>query len=145
MKPAKIRQLLSKYGEIGRVYLAPEDSSIARKRKKYRGNKRQNYTEGWVEFRDKSVARSVVEMINGISSGFYSSGQIIGGKKRTYYHDDIWYDSTLTSCSGASSTCASSNGMTLLLRLPMSLRSLSKRNAKKPDWLNLRTRSIERM
>jgi ESF2/ABP1 family protein len=44
MKPVKIRQLLSFYGTLGRVYLAPEDPSIARRRKKYRGNKRTNFT-----------------------------------------------------------------------------------------------------
>jgi ESF2/ABP1 family protein len=44
MKPVKIRQLLSFYGELGRVFLTPEDPSIARRRKKYRGNKRTNFT-----------------------------------------------------------------------------------------------------
>jgi ESF2/ABP1 family protein len=44
MKPAKIKQLLSFYGELGRVFLTPEDPSIARRRKKYRGNKRTNFT-----------------------------------------------------------------------------------------------------
>ncbi|KAF9939873.1 RNA-binding ATPase activator esf2 [Modicella reniformis] len=81
MKPIKIRHLLGKFGEIGRVYLAPEDPKIATRRKKYGGNKKQNYTEGWVEFLDKSVAKQVAKVLN---------ATIIGGKKNSHYHDDIW-------------------------------------------------------
>ena len=81
MKPIKLRQLLSQYAEIGRIYLAPEDAKVAARRKKYRGNKRQNYSEGWVEFMDKKVARSVATMLN---------AQPIGGKKRSFYYDDLW-------------------------------------------------------
>ncbi|KAI9140911.1 hypothetical protein BKA69DRAFT_1029013 [Paraphysoderma sedebokerense] len=81
MKPQKLRHLLQGYGDIGRIYLAPEDSKTAIRRKKYRGNKRKNFTEGWVEFKDKSVAKKVALMLN---------NQTIGGKKSHYYHDDIW-------------------------------------------------------
>ncbi|KAJ3065745.1 RNA-binding ATPase activator esf2 [Quaeritorhiza haematococci] len=81
MKPLVLRRLLSRYGELGRIYLVPEDPKITARRKKYKGNKRQNYTEGWVEFMDKKVARAVATMLN---------AQKIGGKKRSYYHDDLW-------------------------------------------------------
>ncbi|KAF9972918.1 hypothetical protein BGZ73_003890 [Actinomortierella ambigua] len=81
MKPIKIRHLLSQFGEIGRVYLAAEDAKIAARRKKYGGNKKQNYTEGWVEFKDKTVAKTVARTLN---------TTIIGGKKNSHYHDDIW-------------------------------------------------------
>jgi ESF2/ABP1 family protein len=81
MKPTKLRSLLSKYGKLGRIYLAPEDAKITARRKKYRHNKRQNYTEGWVEFLDKKVARSTSALLNNTN---------IGGKKRSYYYDDIW-------------------------------------------------------
>lgn len=37
--------------------------------------------EGWVEFKDKKIARSVAEMLN---------AQPIGGKKGTRWRDDIW-------------------------------------------------------
>lgn len=36
---------------------------------------------GWVEFLDKKLARRVAEALN---------GTIFGGKKSSYYHDDIW-------------------------------------------------------
>ncbi|TPX67894.1 hypothetical protein SpCBS45565_g03519 [Spizellomyces sp. 'palustris'] len=81
MRPIKLRQLLARFGAIGRIYLAPEDPRIAARRKKYRHNKRQNYTEGWVEFLDKKVARQVATLLN---------GKQIGGKKRSFYYDDIW-------------------------------------------------------
>ncbi|KAI8826700.1 uncharacterized protein EV422DRAFT_511113 [Fimicolochytrium jonesii] len=81
MRPVKLRQLLARYGALGRIYLAPEDPKITARRKKYRKNKRQNYTEGWVEFLDKKVGRRVAEHLN---------GKQIGGKKRSFYYDDLW-------------------------------------------------------
>ena len=41
MKAQKIRHLLSAYGEIGRIYLTPEDPAIRKKRKAMGGNKKQ--------------------------------------------------------------------------------------------------------
>lgn len=41
MKAQKIRHLLSDYGEIGRIYLTPEDPAIRKKRKAMGGNKKQ--------------------------------------------------------------------------------------------------------
>ncbi|KAG9298196.1 hypothetical protein G9A89_002684 [Geosiphon pyriformis] len=81
MKPLKIRHLLGKFGEIGRVYLAPEDAKVQMRRKKYGGNKKKNYTEGWVEFMDKRVAKKVAGLLN---------ATLMGGNKRNYYHDDLW-------------------------------------------------------
>jgi len=39
------------------------------------------FTEGWVEFKDRRIAKAVARSLN---------GQILGGKKRGYYHDDLW-------------------------------------------------------
>ncbi len=49
----QVRDLLSKYGAIDRVYLAPEDSAKRRHRKRMGGNGKVNYVEGWIEFLDK--------------------------------------------------------------------------------------------
>lgn len=38
MKPAKLRQLLSAYGEVGRIYCTPEDLAARALRKKKGGN-----------------------------------------------------------------------------------------------------------
>jgi ESF2/ABP1 family protein len=99
MQPAKVRHLMSAYGEVGRVYLQQEgmqfimhptdvllsghsvDAKRAYLRRKYTSTKKRHYTEGWVEFRDKKVARSVAGMLN---------AQPIGGKKGTRWRDDIW-------------------------------------------------------
>ncbi len=81
MRVQKLRSLLSQYGEVLRIYLAPEDQAITRKRKKYRGNRRVKHTDGWVEFARKSVAKRVALALNNTP---------IGGKKRDYYSQDIW-------------------------------------------------------
>lgn len=81
MKPTKLRQLLTPFGELDRVYLTPEDPSARIKRKKYGGNTGKNFTEGWVEFLDKKKARRCAEMLNGTQ---------IGGKRRNAHYSDLW-------------------------------------------------------
>ncbi|TBU49060.1 hypothetical protein BD309DRAFT_986867 [Dichomitus squalens] len=81
MRPTKVRHLMSAYGEVGRVYLQQEDAKRAYLRRKYTATKKVHYTEGWVEFKDKRVARSVAVMLN---------AQPIGGKKGSRWRDDVW-------------------------------------------------------
>lgn len=81
MDPLKLRQLLSPYGEIQRIYLAPEDPSAQIRRKKSGGFRGQGFAEGWVEFTDKRIAKRVANMLN---------GEEIGGKKRSQFYYDIW-------------------------------------------------------
>ncbi|KAH8817558.1 hypothetical protein DL96DRAFT_1534515 [Flagelloscypha sp. PMI_526] len=81
MRPTKVRHLMGQYGEIGRVYLQQEDAKRAYLRRKYTATKKAHFTEGWVEFKDKKVARRVAEMLN---------ANTIGGKKGTRWRDDIW-------------------------------------------------------
>jgi ESF2/ABP1 family protein len=81
MKPTKLRQLLTPFGALDRVYLTPEDPSARIKRKKYGGNTGKNFTEGWVEFLDKKKARRCAEMLNGTQ---------IGGKRRNAHYSDLW-------------------------------------------------------
>ncbi|XP_078359990.1 uncharacterized protein LOC144644388 [Oculina patagonica] len=81
MKPAKIRNIFSQYGEVGRLFLQPEDASVRKKRKKHGGSGRKLFTEGWIEFKDKRIAKAVALSLNNTP---------IGGKKGGYYHDDIW-------------------------------------------------------
>jgi ESF2/ABP1 family protein len=57
------------------------DAKRAYLRRKHTTTKKPHYTEGWVEFRDKKIARSVAEMLN---------AQPIGGKKGSRWRDDIW-------------------------------------------------------
>ncbi|CAM9817634.1 unnamed protein product, partial [Discosporangium mesarthrocarpum] len=81
MKPAKVKHLMEQHGKISRVYLVEEDQSTRRARKKNGGNAAKRYTEGWVEFEDKKIAKAVAESLN---------NTMIGGRKRSYYHDDMW-------------------------------------------------------
>ncbi|KAK9370045.1 hypothetical protein V1509DRAFT_645268 [Lipomyces kononenkoae] len=80
MKPAKVRQILSRFGELDRVFLAPEDPKAYARRVRFGGNKKRNFVEGWVEFRDKKKAKLAASTLN---------GNIIGGRKGSYYYDDI--------------------------------------------------------
>ncbi|KAF5559441.1 pre-rRNA-processing ESF2 [Fusarium napiforme] len=81
MKPAKLRSLLEPYGTINRIFLAPEDPASHARRVRAGGNKKKSYTEGWVEFTKKKDAKAVCDLLN---------ARTIGGKKGSYYHDDLW-------------------------------------------------------
>ena len=64
MTPNHIRKLLKDY-DVERIYLLAEHSSLTQHRKKMGGNKRQKYTEGWVEFSDKAIAKLAALNLNG--------------------------------------------------------------------------------
>ena len=81
MKPATVKHLLQPYGEIGRIFLTPEDSVAHTRRIKAGGNKKRSFIDGWVEFLSKKDAKIVAETLN---------ATIIGGKKGGWYHDDVW-------------------------------------------------------
>ena len=72
-----IRELLSKHGEVERIYLERDKSLKKGKQSK----KRCKYIEGWVEFKKKSVAKMVAEALNGTQ---------IGGKRRTKFYEALW-------------------------------------------------------
>ncbi|PRT56787.1 Pre-rRNA-processing protein ESF2 [Wickerhamiella sorbophila] len=80
MKPVKLRQILSRFGEVNRIFLAPEDAASHARRVKAGGNRKKKYTEGWAEFVRKSDAKLAAETLN---------GNQIGGKKGSFYYDDI--------------------------------------------------------
>ncbi|KAL4183998.1 hypothetical protein AMTRI_Chr11g157820 [Amborella trichopoda] len=81
MDHVKLRHILSQYGEILRIYLAPEDPTAKVHRKRIGGNRGHEYSEGWVEFAKKSVAKRVANMLN---------GEQIGGKRRSSFYYDLW-------------------------------------------------------
>ncbi|VFQ96855.1 unnamed protein product [Cuscuta campestris] len=81
MDPLKLRQILSHYGEIQRIYLVPENPDAQTNRKQADGFRGQEFTEGWVEFTKKSIAKRVAKMLN---------GQQMGGRKRSSFYYDIW-------------------------------------------------------
>ncbi|KAI1720883.1 activator of basal transcription 1 [Ditylenchus destructor] len=72
---SKLREVLSTYAEIGRLYLQAE------KHKSKGGKRRKRYTEGWVEFKSKSEAKRTAAMLN---------GNPVGGKRRSPAYDTLW-------------------------------------------------------
>lgn len=74
MTVKKIRELLSRYGEVGHIFLQPEKKGMKRKQSKH-------FTEGWVEFKDKRLAKKVAAFLNNTQ---------IGGKRRSRLYDFIW-------------------------------------------------------
>ncbi|KAG8323525.1 Activator of basal transcription 1 [Homalodisca vitripennis] len=75
MNVTKITEIMSQYGEVGRVFLQPAKS-------KKPGNKpSKHFTEGWVEFLSKRVAKEVAANLN---------NTMIGGRKKSRYYDYIW-------------------------------------------------------
>ena len=83
MKPQTLRHFLAPHAPkgIGRLFLTPEDHAAHTRRVKSGGNKKKSFTDGWVEFVSKKDAKIAVETLN---------GNIIGGKKGNFYHDDLW-------------------------------------------------------
>jgi len=80
-KPNKIRSLLGEVGRIDRVYLRAESEEERASRIRGGGSRRVNFREGWVEFYDKRDARRAAVLLN---------NKAVGGRKRNYYHDDLW-------------------------------------------------------
>ncbi|KAL2130020.1 hypothetical protein VTI74DRAFT_7016 [Chaetomium olivicolor] len=81
MKPSKLRSLLEPYGKINRIFLTPEDPAEYSRRVRNGGNKKRSFTEGWIEFVKKKDAKKACDLLN---------AQTIGGKKSSWYRDDVW-------------------------------------------------------
>ena len=81
MRPQTVKHLLSPYGPISKLFLTPEAPSSHSKRISSGGNTKRSFIDGWVEFASKKDAKVCAETVN---------GQIVGGKKGGWYHDDIW-------------------------------------------------------
>jgi ESF2/ABP1 family protein len=83
MKPHTLKHFLAPHAPsgLGRIFLTPEDHVAHTRRVKSGGNKKKSFTDGWVEFVSKREARIAAETLN---------GNIIGGKKGGFYHDDLW-------------------------------------------------------
>uniref|UniRef100_UPI00398E588A activator of basal transcription 1 n=1 Tax=Pristiophorus japonicus TaxID=55135 RepID=UPI00398E588A len=79
LRPKHVRNLLSVFGEVGRVFLH-QDGKVAR-RKRRAGSRGKSFTEGWVEFQDKAVAKRVATSLHNTP---------IGTRKRSRFHDDLW-------------------------------------------------------
>eukprot|EP00568_Trieres_chinensis_P002279 CAMPEP_0183294062 /NCGR_PEP_ID=MMETSP0160_2-20130417/2527_1 /TAXON_ID=2839 ORGANISM="Odontella Sinensis, Strain Grunow 1884" /NCGR_SAMPLE_ID=MMETSP0160_2 /ASSEMBLY_ACC=CAM_ASM_000250 /LENGTH=319 /DNA_ID=CAMNT_0025455293 /DNA_START=36 /DNA_END=995 /DNA_ORIENTATION=+ len=83
MGPAKMKTLMSEFGVVTRVYLEEEDKAARKRRKRLSGGGGggKRYTEGWVEFEDKKIAKRVGESLNNTP---------ISGQKRSVHYGDLW-------------------------------------------------------
>ncbi|CBY06935.1 unnamed protein product [Oikopleura dioica] len=77
MGPVHLRQILSQFGELDRIYCA---ANYQRKKSTHR-YKEDDFKEGWVEFKKKKNAKKAVEMLN---------GQTIEAKKKTKFQGQLW-------------------------------------------------------
>jgi len=82
MSHPEFKRIMEKFGEIGRYYMQPEDAKDRLRRKRSGGEKRIRYTEAWVEFAERKLAKRVAESLHGT--------QIGGHKRRARWHGDIW-------------------------------------------------------
>ncbi|KAJ9122502.1 hypothetical protein QFC22_001931 [Naganishia vaughanmartiniae] len=83
MTHQKVKHILTGYGDIGKIYAQQKDAplSTANNQSHKRKHVSANYTEAWVEFKDKKIAKVVADMLNATT---------IGGKKGDRWRDDIW-------------------------------------------------------
>lgn len=90
VQPLMIRQLLSAYGEITRIFFKPRPEprmlgvteEAAAKRKK-RSSRRVNFREGWVEFANKKVARLIADQLHQTPMG-------VGKQRKKFYASSLW-------------------------------------------------------
>ncbi|XP_030640415.1 activator of basal transcription 1 [Chanos chanos] len=80
LRPKHVRNMLGVYGEIGRIFLQPENRAVRRKKKKA-GSNSSSFTEGWVEFRDKRIAKRVAASLHNTP---------MGNRKRSRFSSDLW-------------------------------------------------------
>ncbi|KAM6985905.1 activator of basal transcription 1 [Aplochiton taeniatus] len=80
LRPKHMRNMLSPYGEIGRIFLQPEDRSVKWKKKKA-GSNASSFTEGWVEFRSKRIAKRVATSLHNTP---------MGARKSNRFSSDLW-------------------------------------------------------
>lgn len=82
MSVAKLRHYMSKFGDVGRIFLNPEDTASRKQRLRAGGSKKEMFTDGWAEFEKKSVAKLVALTLNNAAVG--------GPKRHNFWRDDLW-------------------------------------------------------
>lgn len=75
MNVSQTTSFFSEFGRVGRIFLQPD------KMDKKTGKYNRVFSEGWVEFMSKKVAKSVAESLNSIP---------VGGKRRSKAYDELW-------------------------------------------------------
>ncbi len=84
MGPAKMKSLLNEFGTVTRIYLEEEDKAHRKRRQKATGARNgggKRYTEGWVEYSDKKLAKRIALALNNTP---------ISTHKRSVHFGDLW-------------------------------------------------------
>ncbi|KYQ52291.1 Activator of basal transcription 1 [Trachymyrmex zeteki] len=82
MNVTMIQEMFSAYGKIGRVYLQLVDNETQSVKHKKKTKKIIKYfTEGWVEFESKKVAKFVAETLNNTK---------VSTRKKSKFYDIMW-------------------------------------------------------
>ncbi|XP_014485729.1 PREDICTED: activator of basal transcription 1-like [Dinoponera quadriceps] len=81
MNVTKIREIFSEYGKIDRVYLQLDENEIQLAKHKKQKKIIKNFTEGWVEFESKKVAKFVATTLNNTQ---------ISTRKKSKFYDIMW-------------------------------------------------------
>jgi len=74
MTVVKLRNTFDDFGEVGRTFFQPKDTSFTHK-------KGLLFSEGWVEFKKKKTAKNVAKILNNTQ---------VGGKKKQPWYNCIW-------------------------------------------------------
>lgn len=78
MNVTTVREVFGQFGKVGRVYLQLLDKGESKK-KKHKVNKK--FTEGWVEFEKKCVAKRVATLLNNTQ---------VSTRKKSKHYDYRW-------------------------------------------------------
>ncbi|XP_057663302.1 activator of basal transcription 1-like [Diorhabda carinulata] len=84
MNVTKIRDFFSEFGTVGRIYLQLADKELKYDGKDKTKKKRKvakKFTEGWVEFEKKSIAKKVAALLNNTQ---------VSNRKKSKQYDHIW-------------------------------------------------------
>ncbi|XP_012054373.1 PREDICTED: activator of basal transcription 1-like [Atta cephalotes] len=77
-----IREMFSAYGKVGRVYLQLVDNETQSvKHKKKTKKVIKHFTEGWIEFESKKIAKFVAETLNNTQ---------VSTRKKSKFYDVMW-------------------------------------------------------
>ncbi|XP_072429475.1 activator of basal transcription 1 [Chiloscyllium punctatum] len=78
--PKQLRNIMSVFGEVGRVFVQERDQWKIQRKKKSR-NRWKGQTEGWVEFQNKAIAKRVARSLHNTP---------IGTRRRSRFRDSLW-------------------------------------------------------
>lgn len=81
MNVTQITEFFSDFGKVGRVYLQLADTEPKPGEKTKKRKIAKKFTEGWVEFQRKSVAKKVATLLNNTQ---------ISNRKKSKHYDVMW-------------------------------------------------------